>query len=79
MTIFLYDNSSLKKLAEKGVWEIAEARANGDGQLLEYLVCNLGTRCLSNSMDTCCLPHLVEIQIPLFCTHMLLKSFQILT
>ncbi|KAL6514804.1 hypothetical protein OROGR_020383 [Orobanche gracilis] len=30
--------SSLKKLAEKGVWEIAEARANGDGKLLEYLV-----------------------------------------
>ncbi|KAL6557956.1 hypothetical protein OROMI_018306 [Orobanche minor] len=30
--------SSLKKLAEKGVWEIAEARANGDGQLIEYLV-----------------------------------------
>ncbi|KAL0454734.1 UNVERIFIED_CONTAM: hypothetical protein Slati_0812600 [Sesamum latifolium] len=30
--------SSLKKLAEKGVWEIAEARANGDRQLLEYLV-----------------------------------------
>ncbi|KAL3636956.1 hypothetical protein CASFOL_019255 [Castilleja foliolosa] len=30
--------SSLKKLAEKGVWDIAEARANGDSQLLEYLV-----------------------------------------
>ncbi|KAI3448520.1 hypothetical protein Pfo_005185 [Paulownia fortunei] len=30
--------SSLKKLAEKGVWDIAEARANGDRQLLEYLV-----------------------------------------
>ncbi|KAK6143880.1 hypothetical protein DH2020_024228 [Rehmannia glutinosa] len=29
---------SLKKLAEKGVWDIAEARANGDSQLLEYLV-----------------------------------------
>ncbi|PIN21861.1 putative 3'-5' exonuclease [Handroanthus impetiginosus] len=30
--------SSLKKLAEKGIWEIAEARASGDRQLLEYLV-----------------------------------------
>ncbi|XP_073140466.1 uncharacterized protein [Henckelia pumila] len=30
--------SSLKKLAEKGVWEIAEARAKCDGHLLEYLV-----------------------------------------
>ncbi|XP_073049625.1 uncharacterized protein [Primulina eburnea] len=30
--------SSLKKLAEKGVWEIAEARAKGDGHLLKYLV-----------------------------------------
>ncbi|EYU42206.1 hypothetical protein MIMGU_mgv1a003902mg [Erythranthe guttata] len=30
--------SALKKLAEKGVWDIAEARANGDRQLVEYLV-----------------------------------------
>ncbi|KAH6826480.1 Polynucleotidyl transferase [Perilla frutescens var. hirtella] len=30
--------SSLKKLAEKGVWDIAEIRANGDRKLLEYLV-----------------------------------------
>lgn len=30
--------SSLKKLAEKGVWEIAEIRAKGDRKLLEYLV-----------------------------------------
>ncbi|XP_047937773.1 uncharacterized protein LOC125185298 isoform X3 [Salvia hispanica] len=30
--------SSLKKLAEKGVWEIAEVRATGDRKLLEYLV-----------------------------------------
>lgn len=30
--------SLLKKLTEKGVWEIAEARAKGDGHLIEYLV-----------------------------------------
>lgn len=30
--------SSLKKLAEKGVWDVAEARAKGDRKLLEYLV-----------------------------------------
>lgn len=30
--------SSLKKLAEKGCWEVAEAKTNGDRQLLEYLV-----------------------------------------
>uniref|UniRef100_A0A5B7B9X1 3'-5' exonuclease domain-containing protein n=1 Tax=Davidia involucrata TaxID=16924 RepID=A0A5B7B9X1_DAVIN len=30
--------SSLKKLAEKGCWDIAEARTNCDRQLLEYLV-----------------------------------------
>ncbi|XP_058190029.1 uncharacterized protein LOC131307510 isoform X1 [Rhododendron vialii] len=30
--------SSLKKLAEKGCWDIAEAKTNGDKQLLEYLV-----------------------------------------
>ncbi|KAL5565927.1 hypothetical protein UlMin_029091 [Ulmus minor] len=30
--------SSLKKLAEKGCWEVAEAKTNRDKQLLEYLV-----------------------------------------
>ncbi|CAK9157743.1 unnamed protein product [Ilex paraguariensis] len=30
--------SSLKKLAEKGCWGVAEARTNSDRQLLEYLV-----------------------------------------
>ncbi|XP_051144189.1 uncharacterized protein LOC127260501 [Andrographis paniculata] len=30
--------SALKKLAEKGVWDVAEARAKSDRQLLEYLV-----------------------------------------
>ncbi|CAA3020195.1 uncharacterized protein ZK1098.3-like isoform X2 [Olea europaea var. sylvestris] len=33
-----YKESSLKKLAEKGVWDVAEAKANADKQLLEYLV-----------------------------------------
>ncbi|KAF4354025.1 hypothetical protein G4B88_011188 [Cannabis sativa] len=30
--------SSLKKLAEKGCWDVAEARTNNNRQLLEYLV-----------------------------------------
>ncbi|GMP40019.1 hypothetical protein CsSME_00010636 [Camellia sinensis var. sinensis] len=30
--------SSLKKLAEKGCWDVAEAKTNGDKQFLEYLV-----------------------------------------
>ncbi|XP_043722158.1 uncharacterized protein LOC122669456 isoform X2 [Telopea speciosissima] len=30
--------SSLKKLAEKGCWEVAEKRTNNDRQLLQYLV-----------------------------------------
>ncbi|KAL5709906.1 hypothetical protein ACHQM5_020535 [Ranunculus cassubicifolius] len=30
--------SSLKKLAEKGCWDVAEAKTHGDRQLLEYLV-----------------------------------------
>ncbi|KAF3454578.1 hypothetical protein FNV43_RR05026 [Rhamnella rubrinervis] len=30
--------SSLKKLAEKGCWDVAEAKTNRDRQLLEYLV-----------------------------------------
>ncbi|CAI9768922.1 unnamed protein product [Fraxinus pennsylvanica] len=33
-----YMESSLKKLAEKGVWDVAEARAKANKQLLEYLV-----------------------------------------
>ncbi|KAL6964672.1 hypothetical protein U1Q18_035731 [Sarracenia purpurea var. burkii] len=33
-----FKESSLKKLAEKGCWDIAEAKTNGDKQLLEYLV-----------------------------------------
>ncbi|XXG84379.1 hypothetical protein AAC387_Pa10g1906 [Persea americana] len=34
----LYKESSLKKLAEKGCWDIAEIRTNSDRQLVEYLV-----------------------------------------
>ncbi|XP_054802789.1 uncharacterized protein LOC129306302 isoform X3 [Prosopis cineraria] len=30
--------SSIKKLAQKGCWDVAEARTNGDRQLVEYLV-----------------------------------------
>ncbi|KAM1749467.1 hypothetical protein ACFX12_010335 [Malus domestica] len=33
-----YKESTLKKLAEKGSWEVAEARTNSNRQLLEYLV-----------------------------------------
>ncbi|GKV31973.1 hypothetical protein SLEP1_g40621 [Rubroshorea leprosula] len=33
-----YKESILKKLAEKGCWDVAEARAKGDRQLLQYLV-----------------------------------------
>lgn len=31
--------SSLKSLAEKGCWDVAEARTNNDRQLMEYLIC----------------------------------------
>ncbi|XVF05976.1 hypothetical protein REPUB_Repub06bG0008100 [Reevesia pubescens] len=33
-----YKESALKKLAEKACWDVAEARTNGDRQLIEYLV-----------------------------------------
>ncbi|PHT98674.1 hypothetical protein BC332_32333 [Capsicum chinense] len=36
MTVLVY--SKLKKLAEKGCWDVAEARINENRQLLEYLV-----------------------------------------
>ncbi|AQK93255.1 uncharacterized protein LOC100382828 [Zea mays] len=35
---YLYKESSVKKLAEKGCWDIAETRAKKDTKLLEYLV-----------------------------------------
>lgn len=35
---YLYKESVLKKLAEKGCWDIAELRAQKDRQLMEYLV-----------------------------------------
>ncbi|KAK4282732.1 hypothetical protein QN277_014076 [Acacia crassicarpa] len=33
-----FEESSLKKLAEKGCWDVAEAKANSDRQLIEHLV-----------------------------------------
>lgn len=43
--IFIYEItslicSSIKNLAEKGCWDVAEARTNNDRQLMEYLVSN---------------------------------------
>ncbi|KAM7474216.1 hypothetical protein LguiB_021459 [Lonicera macranthoides] len=35
---YKYKQSSLKKLAEKGCWDVAEERAHSNKQLLEYLV-----------------------------------------
>ncbi|XP_019184256.1 PREDICTED: uncharacterized protein LOC109179147 [Ipomoea nil] len=32
--------SKLKKLDEKGCWDVAEARTKNDRQLLEYLICS---------------------------------------
>ncbi|CAN4110989.1 unnamed protein product [Withania somnifera] len=37
-----YKESKLKKLAEKGCWDVAEARVNDDRQLLEYLASIFG-------------------------------------
>ncbi|XP_008795524.1 uncharacterized protein LOC103711235 [Phoenix dactylifera] len=34
----LYKESSLRKLAERGCWDVAEQRANNDRELLEFLV-----------------------------------------
>lgn len=36
---YLYKESLLKKLAEKGCWDIAEVRAKKETKLMEYLVC----------------------------------------
>lgn len=61
ITIFSHECSSLKKLAEKGVWDIAEVRANGDRKLIEYLVCDLGARFPICFMD------IAEPFFPLLC------------
>ncbi|KAL5996313.1 hypothetical protein ACLOJK_026389 [Asimina triloba] len=39
----LYKESSLKKLAEKGCWDVAEMKTNNNRQLVEYLVRNVIT------------------------------------
>ncbi|XP_041016662.1 uncharacterized protein LOC121259220 isoform X1 [Juglans microcarpa x Juglans regia] len=63
--------SSLKKLAEKGCWEVAEAKTNRDRQLLEYLV-NLAMEAgYSEKVDELCdryslegFPHVKGILLP---------------
>ncbi|KAG6646716.1 hypothetical protein CIPAW_07G027300 [Carya illinoinensis] len=60
--------SSLKKLAEKGCWEVAEAKTNSDRQLLEYLV-NLAVEAgYSEKVDELCdrysLEGFLHIKVP---------------
>lgn len=55
----MHDHSLLKKLAQKGVWDVAEARADGDRRLLEYLVGKLGITCPSSALTVILHNHLI--------------------
>ncbi|XP_004301383.1 PREDICTED: uncharacterized protein LOC101291344 [Fragaria vesca subsp. vesca] len=49
-----YKEGSIKKLAEKGCWDIAEARTKGNRQLLEYLVYLAMAAGYSEKVDELC-------------------------
>lgn len=60
--------SSLKKLAEKGCWEVAEAKTNSDRQLLEYLVYLAMEAGYSEKVDELCdrysLKGFLDVKVP---------------
>ncbi|XP_077240823.1 polynucleotidyl transferase, ribonuclease H-like superfamily protein isoform X2 [Tasmannia lanceolata] len=53
----LYKESLLKKLAEKGCWDIAEIKTNNDRQLVEYLVYLAMEAGYTEKVDELCLRH----------------------
>ncbi|KAF7817961.1 Exonuclease mut-7-like isoform A [Senna tora] len=63
-----FEESSLKKLAEKGYWDVAEARTNSDKQLIEYLVylaMEAGyTEKVDELCDRYCLDGFSDIKVP---------------
>ncbi|KAJ1383486.1 Ribonuclease H-like superfamily [Sesbania bispinosa] len=60
--------SSLKSLAEKGCWDVAEARTNNDRQLMEYLVYLAMEAGYSEKVDELCdrysLDKFLDIKVP---------------
>ncbi|KAG4908652.1 hypothetical protein JHK86_057136 [Glycine max] len=60
--------SSLKNLAEKGCWDVAEARTNNDRQLMEYLVyLALEAGYMEKVDELCdryCLDRFLDIKVP---------------
>ncbi|OVA02571.1 3'-5' exonuclease domain [Macleaya cordata] len=64
----MYKECSLKKLAEKGCWDVAEVKTNNDKQLLEYLVYLAMEAGYSEKVDELCeryaLDGFVEAQEP---------------
>ncbi|BBH06499.1 Polynucleotidyl transferase, ribonuclease H-like superfamily protein [Prunus dulcis] len=56
-----YKESSLKKLAEKGCWDVAEARTNSNRQLLEYLVYLAMEAGYSEKVDELCDRYSLEV------------------
>ncbi|KAG7968407.1 hypothetical protein I3843_08G152200 [Carya illinoinensis] len=60
--------SSLKKLAEKGCWDVAEAKTNDDRQLIEYLVYLAMEAGYSEKVDELCdrysLKGFLDVKVP---------------
>ncbi|KAK7344264.1 hypothetical protein VNO77_13690 [Canavalia gladiata] len=60
--------SSLKNLAEKGCWDVAEARTNNDRQLMEYLVYLAMEAGYTEKVDELCdrysLDRFLDIKVP---------------
>ncbi|OMP10957.1 hypothetical protein COLO4_04134 [Corchorus olitorius] len=55
-----YKESALKKLAEKACWDVAEAKANGDRQLVEFLVYLAMEAGYSEKVDELCNRYALE-------------------
>ncbi|XVF57571.1 hypothetical protein PTKIN_Ptkin06aG0216300 [Pterospermum kingtungense] len=55
-----YKESALKKLAEKACWDVAEAKTNGDRQLVEYLVYLAMEAGYSEKVDELCKRYSLE-------------------
>lgn len=57
----------MKDLAEKACWDVAETRAKGERQLLEYLV---SICCIYNQMSKDIFQFHREFCIPMLCSHL---------
>ncbi|CAM0955924.1 unnamed protein product [Alopecurus aequalis] len=64
---YLYKESSLKKLAEKGCWDVAEVRAKKETKLMEYLVYLAMEAGYMEKVDELCERYSLEVPEEVFC------------